>query len=341
MSIPVYILKRILISIPTILVISVIGFTLMRFDFTIPAIGQLTPEIHMKNPIDPLASIRNNPSISKAAIEREEQRLGLDKPMHVQYGIWFSHVFQAQPDLGKTNTGDDVLWLIKDRAKNTIVLNLFVVTITWLIALPLGVYAALHWRSNLDRAMTALASIGMSFPSFVLAILLAMLAVKTGLLPLGGIKSVGYASMNALEKVLDIGKHLLLPGLVMTVGGLASIQRQMRGNLLDVLESEYVRVARAKGLPENVVIYKHAVRTAINPLVTLMGYELAALLSGSVLVETVLGFPGLGQLMYKAAIETDVNLVMASLMMSSILLVAGNLMSDILLKFVDPRIEVA
>ena len=117
-------------------------------------------------------------------------------------------------------------------------------------------------------------------------------------------------------------------------------QRQMRGNLLDVLESEYIRTARAKGLPENTVIYKHAVRTAINPLVTMMGYEVSALLSGSVLVETVLGFPGLGQLMYKAAIETDVNLVMASLMMSAILLVLGNLIADILLKFVDPRIEV-
>ena len=349
MSIPAYIIKRVLLAIPTILIISVIGFTLMRFDFTIPF-----TTIEVKNPIDPLAYMRNNPAIRQDAIEKEEKRLGLDKPMTVQYGIWFKQVFQFHPealahgnpggfftpDLGKTNTNDDVALLIKERAGNTLLLNLCVLIVTWLIAIPLGVYAALRWRSTLDRMLTAFASIGMSFPSFVLALLLAMFAVKTGLLPLGGITSPNHDTMTLFQKVGDIGYHLILPGIVMTVGGLAGLQRQMRGNLLDVLESEYIRTARAKGLPENTVIYKHAVRTAINPLVTMMGYEVSALLSGSVLVETVLGFPGLGQLMYKAAIETDVNLVMASLMMSAILLVLGNLITDILLKLVDPRIEV-
>jgi peptide/nickel transport system permease protein len=181
----------------------------------------------------------------------------------------------------------------------------------------------------------------MAMPSFVVALLMAVFAVKTGLFPLGGITSDNFDSLDPLSKVIDLARHLALPVIVVTIGGIAGLQRQMRGNLLDVLGAEYVRTARAKGLPENKVIYKHAVRTAINPLVTLLGYEFSALLSGTILIETVLGFPGLGALTYKAVQETDTNLVMASLVMSSIMLVLGNLLADILLKVVDPRIELS
>ncbi len=363
MSIPLYILKRILISIPTILIVSVIGFTLMRYDFTfgpidIPMGGEtvrVMDPIRLKNPIDPLGYLQNNPQITPTAYQQEVKRLGLDKPFYQQYWLWLTHVLQFHPDelakgniqgfftpdLGKTFTGNDVTRIIADRAGNTIRLNLTVMFFSWLIAIPLGIYAALRWRTNTDRLMTALAAVGMSFPSFVLALLLAVVVVRTGILPFGGIQSENFAQLNAFEQFLDLAAHMILPVIVLTIGGLASIQRQMRGNLLDVLGAEYVRTARAKGLPENVVIYKHAVRTAINPLVTMMGYEFAALLSGSLLVEMVLGYPGLGQLMYTAAIETDTNLVMASLIMSAALLVLGNLLADILLKIVDPRIELA
>jgi peptide/nickel transport system permease protein len=184
-----------------------------------------------------------------------------------------------------------------------------------------------------------LAAVGMSFPSFVLALILAVFAVQTNLFPLGGLHSDHFASLNIFQKIIDVAQHLTLPAVVLTIGALASIQRQMRGNLLDVLAAEYVRTARAKGLPEHKVIYRHAARTAINPLVTMMGYELAGLLGGAILVEKVLNYPGLGQLAYKAAIETDTNLVMATLMTSALLLLAGNLLADILLKVIDPRIE--
>lgn len=337
-------------SIPTLFVISLIGFFMMRYDITIGPVDIAMPggdaqaihildEYRFKNPIDPMANMRNNPAISRAALLQETRRLGLDKPMHEQYWLWLTHLFQLPPDLGKTFTGEDVSWVIISRAGNTLMLNVIVLVFSWLVAIPVGVYAALHWRSGLDRALTALSAVGMSFPSFVLALLAAVLAVKTGLFPLGGIRSEHFETLNPLAQVWDIFMHLALPALVLTVGGLSSIQRQMRGNLLDVLAAEYVRTARAKGLPENVVIYKHAVRTAINPLITLLGYEMAALLGGSILVETVLNFPGLGQLMYKAALETDTNLVMASLLMSAGLLVIGNLLADILLKLVDPRVE--
>jgi peptide/nickel transport system permease protein len=362
MSIPVYILKRILVSIPTILLVSMIGFFLMRFDFTIGPVdlplGQgesirVIEQTRIWNQIDPLAPLRHNPQISPAALEHERQRLGLDKPFVEQYWLWLTHVLQFHPsaplegnflgfftpDLGKTFTGNDVSALLMERAGNTLLLNVICVALSWLIAIPLGIYAALHWRTASDRLLTVFSAIGMAMPGFVLALVLAVVVVKTGILPFGGLKSDNFAELSLWGKVWDMAKHLALPVIVLTTGGIAGLQRQMRGNLLDVLGAEYIRTARAKGLPEGKVIYKHAVRTAINPLVTMFGYEFSALLGGAILVETVLGYPGLGRLIYQAVLETDTNLVMASLVMSAVMLVLGNLLADILLKVVDPRIE--
>ncbi|HEY9745944.1 MAG TPA: ABC transporter permease [Oculatellaceae cyanobacterium] len=362
MSIPLYILKRILTAIPTLLIISFLGFFLMRYNFSVGPIdipvgqGQV---IHVldrytfKNPIDPLAGYRNNPQISAAALAEEEKRLGLDQPMLVQYWLWLTNLLQFHPEellkgnlagfftpnLGKTFSGEDVADLIARRAGNTLILNLIVVVLTWLIAVPPGVFSALNWRKLSDRSLTVLSSIGMSFPDFVLALLAAKFAVESGLFPLGGIVSDQYELLGFFEKIWDRAMHLVLPVFVLTIGGLASLQRQMRGNLLDVLNEEYIRTARAKGLPEDKVIYKHAVRNALNPLISIMGLTFAELLSGALLIEKILGYPGLGQLTYKAAIDTDTNLVMASLIMASAMLVAGNLLADVLLKLADPRIE--
>ncbi len=361
MPIYLFILKRILIAIPTILIVSMISFFIMRYDFTIGPIqwttqGQtvtLLEKHHFKNPIDPLAELRQNPQISKAAYEHERQRLGLDKPFYMQYWLWISHIFQVnpsalaegkpwaffQPDLGKSFSGEDVSRILMQRIPNTLLLNAVTLLICWLVAIPLGVYAALHWRSWADSALTVFSSVGMAAPSFVVALLLALGAVKLGWPPLGGVTSDGFEQMSGFQKLGDIAAHLLLPVTVLTISGIAGLQRQMRGNLLDVLEAEYVRLARAKGLPENKVIYKHAVRTAINPLVTLLGYEFAGLLSGAALVEMVLRYPGLGYTALEAVRQTDTNLAMTVLVMGAILLVLGNLFGDILLKVVDPRIE--
>lgn len=362
MSIPIYILKRILSAIPTILIISFLSFFLMRYNFSLgpvnlPAgngqVWHLMDQMTFKNPIDPLGGYRNNPQISPAALAQEERRLGLDQPMITQYWLWLSHVLQFHPeallkgdwagfftpDFGKTFSGEDVTDLLMRRAGNTLILNAIVILLTWLIAVPPGVFAALNWRRLSDRVMTVLSAIGMSLPDFVLALLVAIFAVQTGWFPLGGIYSDGYDQMGFLAKLGDRLMHLALPVLVLTIGGLAGLQRQMRGNLLDVLGLEYIRTARAKGLPERQVIYKHGVRNALNPLISIMGLTFAELLSGALLIETVMGYPGLGQLTYKAAIDTDTNLVMASLVMASVMLVLGNLLADILLSITDPRIE--
>jgi len=362
MSIPLYILRRFLAAIPTILIISMISFFMMRYDFTVGPIDiptggghgwHMMDAVRIKNPINPLAGIETNPQISEAAKVQIRHGMGLDQPMHVQYWRWLTNFFSFHPQalasgnwsgfftpsLGITFSNEDVLDLLVRRGGNTLVLGLVVFVFSWLIALPLGIYAALRWRSLSDRLMTVFASVGMSFPGFVLALLLAVLAVKTGWFPLGGTQSDNYDSLNFFQKIGDKAIHLVLPATVLIVGSLASVQRQMRGNLLDVLAAEYVRTARAKGLPENRVIYRHAVRTALNPLITMLGYEFSGLLGGAILTETVLGYPGLGQLSYKAVLETDTNLVMASIILSAIMLVMGNLLADILLKLADPRIE--
>ncbi len=362
MSIPLYILRRFLSSIPTVLIISFMTFFMMRFDFTIGPIDiptgsghglHLMDAIHCKNPIDPLAGLRNNPQISPAALDQEQRRLGLDKPMLTQYWLWISNVLTFHPDalirgniggfftpnFGKTFSGEDVTDILFRRAGNTLILNVVVIALTWLIALPPGVFAALNWRSFSDRTMTVISAVGMSFPDFLLALLAGVFAVQTNWFPLGGIHSEGYQTLSPLAQAWDFVLHLILPVAVLTVGGLAGLQRQMRANLLDVMHAEYIRTARAKGLPERQVIYKHGVRNALNPLVSIMGLTFADLLSGALLVEMVLGYPGLGQLTYKAAVDTDTNLVMASIVMASIMLVLGNLLADIFLSLTDPRIE--
>jgi peptide/nickel transport system permease protein len=178
----------------------------------------------------------------------------------------------------------------------------------------------------------------MSMPSFLMALLLLMLALATGWFPIGGLTSEYFYSLDPFHQFLDIAHHLVIPVMVLTFLSIAGIQRQMRGNLLDVLRAEYVRTARAKGLPENVVLYRHALRNAINPLLTMFGFEFAGLLSGAALMENVLAYPGLGRLTLEAVLQKDMNLVMASLMLGAVMLIVGNLLADVLLKVVDPRI---
>jgi peptide/nickel transport system permease protein len=164
-------------------------------------------------------------------------------------------------------------------------------------------------------------------------------ASQTGWLPLGGMHSARYEDMTALGQFLDLLQHLVIPATVISLASIASLQRIMRGNFLDVLRQQYILTARAKGLPENVVIYKHALRNAINPLITMFGYSLSGLLGGAALIEIICNWPGLGSLMLTAVRSKDVYLVMASMLMGGVLLLLGNLIADLLLALSDPRIR--
>lgn len=316
-----YIIKRILQTIPLLIIVSFISFFIIRL-----------------SPVDPLAELKLNPSISPETVQKERVRLGLDKPIIVQYGKWA--ISFVKGDLGVTSNGEKVSQKLKERIPNTLLLTSIVIVLTWLVGVPLGILAAVNWKTPFDRLLTVLTSIGMAIPSFFFAVLLLMFAVKTGWFPIGGLTSPNFAEMNFLGKFLDISSHLVLPVLVLFTISLAGLQRQMRANMLDVLDSDYVKFARAKGLSEFTVVYKHALRNAINPMITLLGFEFAGLLSGAALTEYVFNYPGLGTLILEAVMKSDINLVMASLMMGAIMLIVGNLIADILLIVTDPRIRV-
>ena len=315
-----FITKRILQVIPLLIIVSLISFFIIRL-----------------SPIDPLAELRLNPSISEETLQKEIKRLNLDKPIYIQYVSWAKSFVKG--DLGYTSSGEKVSVKLKERIPNTLLLTLIVIFLTWITAIPLGIIAAVKKETAVDRLLTILSSIGMAIPSFFFAILLLMFAVKTGWFPVGGLTSYNFSDMSFLSKIADLTKHLILPVTVLFAISLSGLQRQMRANMLEVLDSDYVKFARAKGLSENKVVYKHALRNAINPMVTLLGFEFASLLSGAALTEYVFQYPGLGRLILEAVMKSDINLVMASLMIGTIMLVIGNLLADILLKMVDPRVE--
>ena len=320
MNIFKYILKRIVQIIPLLFIVSIISFFIIRL-----------------SPIDPLAELRLNPAISKETLQAETQRLGLDKPIIIQYGKWALSFVKG--DLGVTSSGEKVADKLKERIPNTLLLTTIVIFMSWSVGVPLGILGAVYHNSQFDRLLTILSSIGMAIPSFFFAILLLIFAVKTSLFPVGGLTSFDFDEMSFWGKFVDIAKHLVLPVTVLFTISLAGIQRQMRANMLEVLDSEYVKFARAKGLSETKIIFKHALRNALNPMITLLGFEFAGLLSGAALTEYVFQYPGLGRLILEAVMKSDINLVMASLMMGSVMLVLGNLLADILLIFTDPRIR--
>ena len=312
--------KRLLQTIPLLIIVSLISFFIIRL-----------------SPIDPLAELRLNPSISQETLDKEVKRLNLDKPIYIQYFSWAKSFVKG--DLGYTSAGEKVSDKLKERIPNTLLLTLVVIFMTWSAGIPLGIAAACRKESALDRLLTVIASIGMAIPSFFFAILMLIFAVKTGLFPVGGLTSYNFNDMGFCGKCVDIIRHLALPSIVLFTISLSGLQRQMRANMLEVMDSDYIKFARAKGVNEFKVIFKHALRNAVNPMITLLGFEFAGLLSGAALTEYVFQYPGLGRLILEAVMKSDINLVMASLMMGTIMLIAGNFLADILLMITDPRLR--
>ena len=315
-----YITKRILQVIPLLIIVSIISFFIIRL-----------------SPVDPLAELRLNPSISQETLDKEVKRLNLDKPIYVQYISWAKSFIKW--DLGYTSTGEKVSVKLKERIPNTLLLTVVVIFMTWAAGIPLGILAAVKKETAFDRFLTVISSIGMAIPSFFFAILMLIFAVKTGWFPVGGLTSYNFNELGFWGKFTDIARHLILPSIVLFTISLSGLQRQMRANMLEVLDSDYVKFARAKGLSEWRVLFKHALRNAINPMITLLGFEFAGLLSGAALTEYVFQYPGLGRLILEAVMKSDLNLVMASLMMGTIMLILGNLIADILLMITDPRLR--
>ncbi|HYD48475.1 MAG TPA: ABC transporter permease [Terriglobales bacterium] len=291
-------------------------------------------------PGDYFSALRMNPAFSPQFIAELEQEFGYGQPLLLRYLRWLWQAVQL--DLGiSLSYRVPVAELIGARAGNTVILALSSMILSWLLAIPLGILAALRPNTWLDRISSVLAFIGMSVPNFFFAFLLLWLALKTGWFPVGGTISIDYESLSWSGKIADRLAHLWLPTIVLGTSGMASLMRLMRANILELKEAEFVRTARAKGLSEPVVIGKHVLRNALNPFVTMAGYELGTLLSGAALVEAVMQLQGLGTLMLDAVRALDTYLVMGSVLMGSVLLLIGNLLADLALTAVDPRIDFA
>ena len=288
-------------------------------------------------PGDFVSNLKLNPTITPEVIHQLEQQFGLDQPLMVRYFKWLWGVLHL--NFGYSlQYRVSVTGLIASRAFNTIILAASSMILSWLIAIPIGIIVAVNQNSIWDRFLSFMAFFGMSVPSFFLAFLMMYVALKIGW-PIGGTYSPDYALLDPMSQVADRIQHLILPVFVLGISGTAGLMRLMRSQILEIKNSEFVRTARAKGLSERVVIYKHVLRNALNPFVTMAGYSLGDLLGGAALVEAVMNLQGLGLLMLDAVRSLDIYLVMGSVLMGTILLLVGNLLADIALVAVDPRVD--
>lgn len=316
-----YILRRLLQSIPLLLAISIISFGVM----------QLAPG----NFLD---TLRGQPTIQPGTIESLKKSFGLDQPWYIQYFRWLVNALQG--DFGYSfDKKIGVFALIQQRVYYTVLLAFWSTLLAWVLAIPLGVYIATHRGGVVDRVANLVSFALVSLPGFFVALLALKFAADSGAFPIGGATSVNYPNLSWSGKVLDTAHHMILPVLVLGLRGIAGLMRQMRGNVLEVLSEQYVMAARARGLKERRVIWKHAVRNAINPLITIFGFEIAGLLAGAALVEQVMSWPGLGKLLLDAVQARDIYLAMGSFVVGAVLLIIGNLIADVLLAITDPRIK--
>ncbi|BAY28561.1 binding-protein-dependent transport systems inner membrane component [Nostoc carneum NIES-2107] len=319
----IYVMKRLLQALLTLFLASALSFFII----------QLAPG-------DYVDTLRQNPKISPERIEEIKRQFGLDKSWPEQFGFWLWRIF-SKGDFGTSFVYQrSVASLLGERIQATLLLAIASLIVTWAIAIPLGILAAVKQNKLVDRVLQVISYAGQGFPSFITALFLLIVAqVTSPIFPVGDMTSINHWELNWFGRFLDVAWHMILPTIALSITSFAGLQRITRGELLDVLRQDYIQTARAKGLPENRVIYVHALRNAINPLITLLGFELAGLLNGAFIAEQFFNWPGLGRLTLQALQAQDLYLLMASLVMGAVLLIIGNLAADLLLKAADPRIR--
>jgi peptide/nickel transport system permease protein len=321
-----YLIRRLLISIPLLLGILCLSFIMLKLAPGEPTIIQQDLQARATG----------------AQRETLRQLYGLDQPIYVQFGRWLWRVIRLDFGRSYMPDGRPVLDKIAERIPITLGLNLLELIIIFFVAVPLGILSATRQYSAFDKSMTLFVFIGFATPDFWLALLMMILfGVQLGWLPMSGLRSLNFEYLDVWAQVWDVLSHLILPVLVASFGGLAYLSRLMRGSLLEVIRQDYIRTARAKGLPEGDVIYKHAVRNAVIPVVTLLGLMLPGLLGGSVFIETVFAIPGMGQLFVQSAFSRDEPVLMALIVIGASLSLLGNILADISYGLVDPRIRVS
>lgn len=319
-----YTVRRLLMMIPALLGITVVSFAVMH----------LAPG----RPTDMMTDM--NPQVTLEAKQRLIELYGLDKPVHEQYLSWLGRL--ARLDFGRSFSPDrrPVADKIAERLPVTLALNVASLAIILAVSVPIGIWSAVRAGGVFDRVCTVLLFIGFAAPSFWLALLgMRFFGVELGWLPISGLTSLNYDQLSFGGKILDLARHLAMPLIISTIGGLAGLSRYMRSNMLEVIRQDYLTTARAKGLPERVVIGRHALKNALIPVITILGLSVPGLIGGSVIMESIFAIPGLGQLFYGAVMSRDYPLVMGGLVIGAVLTLAGNLLADLAYAWVDPRVR--
>jgi peptide/nickel transport system permease protein len=321
-----YVAKRLFFMVPLLLGITIICFAVMR----------LAPG----SPTD--MQTQMNPRGSAEFTERLRAMYDLDKPLHEQYLNWVGKLVRL--DLGVSFSTDrrPVADKILERLPITILLNVLSMLLILAVAIPLGVLSAVRQDSLFDRVASVFVFVGFAVPTFWLALLLMILfGVHLGWLPISGIRSLNAEYLPAGMALWDLVRHLILPVTLSAFGGLAGLSRYMRANMLEVIRQDYIMTARAKGLSERAVIYRHALRNALLPVITILGLSVPGLIGGSVIFETIFAIPGMGQLFYMSVMARDYPVVMGILFIGAVLTLLGNLIADVSYALADPRIRVS
>ena len=319
-----YITKRLLVMIPLIFGITLITFIVIHLAPGSPV--EVQTEMSLK--------------VSAQAKENLKKLYGLDKPLYLQYSDWLKRFVSL--DFGKSFVdGRKVIDKIIERIPITLTINILSLILIAIIAIPVGILSAIRQYSIFDKLSTIFVFIGFSTPTFWLALLLMILfGVNMGLLPISGIQSIDVSEMGPFDRLLDWIKHLILPVGVSAFGGIAGLSRYSRSSMLEVIRQDYIKTAMAKGLTEAEVVFKHAFRNALMPIVTILGLSVPGLIGGGVIFETIFAIPGMGQLFYSSTMSRDYPTIMGILVIGAVLTLLGNLFADISYALADPRVRV-
>ncbi|MUV37243.1 Glutathione transport system permease protein GsiC [Lentibacillus sp. JNUCC-1] len=314
-----YIIRRILVFIPMLLILTVIIFALAK-----------------AAPGDPFTK-NIDPSIDPEIYEQQKEALGLNDPLPIQYFNWLGGFVKG--DFGESiqYKGRSVESIVGERITNTIYLSLFALVITFIFAIPIGLYSARRPYSLLDYTATTFGFLGLAIPNFFFGLVaIYVFSINLDWFPAQGSIS---GDSEGFGRVLDRLHHLILPGFTLGLAGIATYMRYVRSEVLDIMKSDYIRTAQAKGMSESNILYKHTLRNALIPIVTLLGFELGVLLSGAVITEQVFNYPGLGTLFIDSIVNRDYPVIMAINLLLGVTILVGNLVADILYSLVDPRIR--
>ena len=303
-----------------------VGVSILCFLFTEMAPGSFFDEMRL------------NPQISPETISSLRARYGLDQPLVVRYGRWLRSALHA--DFGYSIAYNaPVAPLLWSRAKNTLLLATTGMLLTWLISIPLGVWAAARSGRMLDKGVRVASSLLVSIPEVVIAVALLAIVVRWRVLPVGGMTSMDNEGLSQWARLQEIASRMLLPTIILALGESAIIVRHLRASVLEVLDTPFVQAARGLGIGRTRLLFRHVLPVAASPAISLLGFSLAGLLSGSLLVEVICGWPGLGPLILDATLSRDFYLVIGGIMLSALFMVGGNLVADIMLLACDPRIR--